>query len=553
MSTSVTDRTTTEPTPDQVADPDPLLLADRLRGQLDRMRARIARFILSLPRHRALVAAATGLIWAVVSVVRMLWPVPVGLGDAGDGERLLCQLGATPPPQVMGFSNGYLNLAWQAHRYYGEACGVPTTGESYSSSQLILLRFAAWVGSLLGLHSAIDFRVLAVLCAMLVGLGVALLVLALPPSLSLPKRVLVASVAGLVMDDSGLARFYASPYSEPAALLGVFLLCPALLWLLRQRLFTWVRLLAVAGLGAFAILSKTQMFSLLPALVVVLLLRPSLPARWHIGMPRRRARPGPVRRARSIHWLWIRTPALVLVAGLSVTAFLNMANQPKRYSEINAYSQIFSTMLPMSPDPVNDLRWFGLDPSLARGSGTDIYSLNTVAYEPSYQEHFTASVSEGKIAMFYLSQPGRLVKLVDAGLRGMAGYDTEAYMANYPAGSGLPAYAQESRIAVFAGLSSVYRAMPWLLVPQWLLLLVVFLVVTRRWRGTVGRQSVGIVGLFLVAGLSAQFWAVMMSDGENEIFKHMVVVDQMMFLALTMLLAAVLQRTKNNVYVDPQE
>ncbi len=553
MSTSVTDRTTTEPTPDHVADPDPLLLVDWLRGRLDRMRAGKARLVLSLPRHRSLVAAITGLCWAAVSVARMLWPVPVGLGDAGDGARLLCQIGATPPAESMGFSNKYLNLAWAAHHYYGETCGVPSTGETYWSSQLILLRLSGWLGSLLGLHSAIDFRILAVLCSTLVGLGVMLLVLTLPFSLSLPQRVLVASVAGLVMVDSGIARFYASPYSEPAALLGVFLLCPALLWLLRQRRFTWGPLLAVSGLGAFAILAKTQMLSLLPALVTVLLLRPSLPPRWHIGIGRRRARRGPVRRARSVHWLWVRTPALILVTGLSVVAVANMANQPKRYSEINAYSQIFSTMLPMSPDPANDLRWFGLDPSLARGSGTDIYSLDTVAYDPDYQQHFTESVSEARIAMFYLSQPGRLVKLVGAGLHGMVGYDTETYMANYPADSGFAPYAQESRFAVFAGLSSVYRAMPWLLVPQWLLLLVVFLVVTRRWRGTAGRQSIGIVGLFLLAGLSVQFWAVMMSDGENEIFKHMVVTDQMMFLALPVLLAAVLQRKKNNVYLDPAE
>src|SRR5205807_3624971 len=177
------------------------------------------------------------------------------------------------------------------------------------------------------------------------------------------------------------------------------------------------------------------------------------------------------------------------------------------------------------------------DPALARGSGTDIYSPGTVAYDPAYQARFTTSVSEGRIVMFYLAQPGRLIKLVDAGLHGMAGYDTETYMANYPAGSGFPPYAKENRIAVFAWLAGIYRVMPWLLVIQWVLSLAVFVVTARRWRGTVGRQSIGVLGQFLLAALSVQFWAVMMSDGENEIFKHMAVADQMMFLTLPVLLA----------------
>jgi hypothetical protein len=536
---------------DQHAAPDSRLV--RWLGQRrDRARAAVIRLLLALPRHRALVATLTGACWAIVSLVRMLWPVPVGLGDAGDGERLLCQIGATPPVESMGASTGYLPLTWSAHGYYGETCGVPTTGETYWSSQLILLRISTWLGGLLGLPGGIDFRVLSVLCSLLVGLGVGLMVLALPASLSMPKRVLVAGVAGLLMVDSGIARFYASPYSEPAALLGVFLLCPALLWLLGQRRFTWGALVAVAGVGAFTVLAKTQMISLLPPLVAVLLLRPSLPSRWHAGVGRR-ARRGPVRRSRLLHWIWLRTPALLLAGAVSAACLGTMAHQPKRYAEITSYDQVFGTILPNSPDPDSDLRWFGLDPSLARASGTNIYSPNTAAYDPAYQGHFVESVSEGRIALFYLSQPGRLIKLGDVGMRGMAGYDTETYMANYPAGSGMPPYAKESRIAVFAGLSSVYRAAPWLFGVQWLLLVVVFIMVARRWRRARHRQSIGVLGLFLLTGLSIQFWAVLMSDGENELMKHLVVVDLMMFLSLIMLLAVGLQRKPNTVVVTRQE
>ncbi|WP_199429558.1 glycan biosynthesis hexose transferase WsfD [Qaidamihabitans albus] len=513
-------------------------------------RETITRMVRWMTRHRAWTAAAIGGLWATIAVVRMLWPVPVGLADAGDGHHLMCQVGAAPVEPNMGGSSGYLHLHWPSHRYYGETCGVPSTGETYWSSQLILLRFTGWFGSMLGLPAGVDLRVLAVLCALLVGVGVGLLVLVLPPSLSPFKRILVAGLAGLVMVDSGIARFYASSYSEPAALLGLFLLCPALLWLLSRRRYTWGALLAVTGVGAFAVLAKTQMIVLLPALIVVLLLRPSLPEHWHATSPLKPVRGNrTLRRSRATHWLWVRAPALALIAALTVVGCANVAGQPKRYAEIHSYSQIFTTMLPMSPDPESDLRWFGLDPSLARGAGTNIYSPDTVAYDPAYAG-FTEAVTDAKVAMFYLSHPGRLVKLLDTGLTGMAGYGTETYMANYPEDAGKPPYAKESRVAVISWFAGAYRAIPWFFVLQWLLVLAVSVSVVRRYRRSPRRQSIGVLGLFLLGSMTAQFWAVMMSDGKNEMFKHMMPADLLMFLTLPLLLAAWYQRRRNIADTD---
>jgi hypothetical protein len=512
---------------------------DRLLALATLLRERHTRFVLVIARRRRTTAAIVGTLWALVALARMLWPGPVGLADAGDGQRVMCQAGATSPDPTMGSSGGYLELWWPAHRFYGEACGVPTTGETYRSSQLVLLRFASWLGSLAGLAPGIDLRVLAVLCSLLVGLGVGLLVLALPPSLSWPKRVVLASIVGLIMLDSGIARFYASPYTEAAAVLGLLLLCPALLWLLRQRRYTWGAMLAVAGAGTFALLAKTQMVSILPALVVVLLLRPSLPE--HLRAGSRLAR-STMRRSWLRRWLWVRLPALVLIAAIAAIAVGTLKSQPKRYAEINAYSQVFTTMLPLSPNPESDLRWFGLDPTLARGAGTNIYSPDTVAYDPAYAD-FVDAVTPGKVVMFYLSQPGRLVKLADAGMAGMAGYGTEAYMANYPESAGEPPFARESRIAVVSWVLSAYRAVPWLFALQWLVVLVVCVRLVRRWRGArPGRSAVARLGLFLLGALSVQFWAIMMTEGNNEIFKHMIPVDLMMFLTVPVLLACWLQR-----------
>jgi hypothetical protein len=155
------------------------------------------------------------------------------------------------------------------------------------------------------------------------------------------------------------------------------------------------------------------------------------------------------------------------------------------------------------------------------------------------------------VVLFYLSQPGRLVKLADQGMRGMAGYGTEHYMASYPSTAGTPPYAQEHRLNVVFWLSWLYRSWPWLYALQWVLVAGVSITVLRWNRTALRRRSVGVLALFLLGGASLQFWAVMMSDGKNEIFKHMVSVDQMMFLSLVVVFVAWRQRRLTVVGVDP--
>lgn len=478
-----------------------------------------------LRRHTTAAALLTGLVWGVVAAVRMLWPPAAGLADSGDGLRLMCQLGVAPGGQGTASPGAFWAPFWPDHRYFGEACGVPGTGETYTSSELILLRAAEWLGVLFGPSGGLDLRFLALLCAVLVGAGVALWMLALPSSVSMPARLLIACVVGLIMVDSGIARFYASPYSEPAALLGVMLLCPALLWLLRQRRYTWGALVAVAGLGAFAMLAKTQMVSVLPVLCVVLLLRPSMPARWR----------------GTGSWWRVRLPALGLVGALVVLATVYLANQPKRYTEVGAYGELFDMILPLSQDPAGDLAWFDLDPSLAAGSGTTINSPDSVVYEPSYAG-FADRVTPARIGLFYLTHPGRLGRLMDTGMRGMASYDTETYLASYSADSGMPAFTTDSRVPVVSWVFSIYRDVPALVMLHWLAMLALFLYATFGARGTGGHRPLGLLGLAIVAMLTTQFWTVLLTGGAHEISMNMVVTDLLLFMTVPVAIGVLAHR-----------
>lgn len=493
-----------------------------------RGRGAVRRMLLWMARNRTRTALVTGGVWAFLAVVRMTWPTPIGLADVGDGQPLMCQLGAAQGHVES--PGAFWQPFWPAHRYYGEACGVPGTGETYWSSQLVLLRITAWLGSALSLPAGVDLRVLGVLCAVLVGLGVALWMLAMPASVPTHARLAVASVVGLIMIDSGIARFYASPYPEPAALLGIMLLCPAMLWLFRQRRYTWGALLAVAGVGAFTMLSKTQMIGLWPVLCVVLLLRPSSPPRWrhaHRGM-----------------WLR-RLPALALVAALSVVAVAHLANQPRRSAEVGAYGELFGMILPLSENPVADLAWFDLDPALVTGSGTNISSPDSVAYEPSYAG-FTDKVTPARVVLFYLTHPGRLGKLADTGMQGMAAYNTETYMASHPAGAGVPPFTTDSRVTVSSWLFSIYEDIPGLVMLHWLAMLGLFLYLVLRRRGTSGRRALALLGLTVMATLTVQFWTVLLTGGTHEISRNMVIADLLLLLTVPVALAVVVRRRSRN-------
>src|SRR5262249_12978174 len=80
------------------------------------------------------------------------------------------------------------------------------------------LWIAKQLTGLFGAPGSLDLRVLGILFAVAVGAAVGWTARELPG----PRwtRVLIASAIGLVADDSTIAPYFISPFSEPAALLG---------------------------------------------------------------------------------------------------------------------------------------------------------------------------------------------------------------------------------------------------------------------------------------------------------------------------------------------
>jgi hypothetical protein len=480
-------------------------------------------------------AALTGGAWVLIELYRLFVGGAIGMGDQGDGRRLMCQLGVRSSVPFNASTSAYVYPTWVAHKWYGEACSADGAGGVFRSSELWLLSLAKHLTGPLGLPGALDLRALGVICSVLVGLVVASLVIVLPGPLWI--RVVVASLVGLLASDSAVAQFFISPYSEPAELLGTFALCAALLALWRHGHTTWPSLALVGFLGAFVIGAKTQAVALLPALVVALLWLP------HSSTPperalRRRSPPRP------LAWALVRVPALVVVAALLAVTGYFLVTAPVGLSQQDVYAEVFGEILIHSPDPAADLRSLGADPSLASAAGSNPESPNAATLRPAYLK-FRHDVTFTKIVEFYLTHPTRLVSVGGDGLKGVDHWRQE-YLGSYQPNSGKPPGAIEDRVGAYGAL--LRKSPEPVLVLLWLATLYVGVRTVRRPRLRPDERAVGRLAVFVAVGAFLEFWGVMISVGFPDVYRHMILTNVLLALGLPLMIACLAVRARASRY-----
>ena len=468
-------------------------------------------------RQVAVTAAVTGLLWTTVLLVRLLAGGAVGMADQGDSRRLLCQLGVRVDAPYQADRAVHLYPTWIAHDWYGEACRADAAGGVYRSSELVLLAIAKQLTPLLGLPGTLDLRALGVVCAVLTGAVVAALVVALPGGLVL--RTAIASLVGLLAADSAVAQWFISPYSEPAALLGLLALCPALLLLWRHGRTTWPTLAAVGFLAAFVLSAKTQTVGLLPALVLAVLWLPHHPGRSGVAA---------------------RLPGLALTVLLTGLSGYFVATSPSGFAEQNVYASVFGTILPQSPDPAGDLRDLGADASLADASGTSPETPGAASQRLEYLE-FREQVGTREVVAFYATHPGRLLATTRAGLRGVSQWRQD-YLGSYLPSSGQPPRAIESRVHVYG---SLFQGAPVAgLLLFWVGTVYLGIRTARERRLLPAERGLGILAVVLAVGAFSHFWTVMLVVGFPDVYRHMVFTNLLLGLGLPLMICCVALRRR---------
>lgn len=496
------------------------------------------------PSHRglAVAAGATGLVWLVFMLVRMFAGGPIGLADQGDGRPLICTFNVAASQPWGTETRAYVEPMYHHEQWWGESCGADGSGEPYNSTERWMLNGAKALTSPLGFPGELDFRALGVLCAALVGLGVAAWVLVLPGRIW--HRVAVASLVALVYADSLIAPWFVSTYSEPAAMVGILFLGPALIWLWRTERTVAPKLVLVAALAMFIAAAKTQAVGIVPAVVLGLLWTRS--SRRDIPLmlaerPDRRARRGARLAAamlrtgtRTLHFARTRGLALCVVAALVFGSVLYVHTQPKRLAMVQKYDAFFGELLPHSPDGRSDLRSFGLPRGMIKASGSNVASANAITRTPSF-DTWNRKVSMPGIWFVYVRDAFRLI---DLGTRGMHAVATGRvnYLGNFTKADG-GAYRHDNRVPIFITLFRISDKFLPLLALLWLLTLGWGWGAAKNRRYSTAEQGIGRFAVVLVFAIATEFWTTALTEGSVEYVKHMILTDLLTALCFPTILA----------------
>jgi hypothetical protein len=455
-------------------------------------------------------------------LVRFLVPTPVGQADNHDGPRVMCDLG------VWAVTHG--SPQWFGYAYFEFAPSAACAHAArYPTSQLVPLEVARVLTWVSGLPGTLNLIALGVLTCVIASLGIASLATGL--RLRPWARLAVAAAAWLIMADVAFFDVYASPFSEPAALIGLLLVAAGVVYLGREWRAT-VFGLALAGSGGFlVILAKEQYLALAAPICLTLVLASATGSRG----PRRFW----TRQARAA----IGVAALLAALAAGYALWDRTSTYATQLHREQAVDVIFQDIVTAHDDHARaDLRALGLPASWARYAGSNAFSRVSVRNDPLYPR-YQARLSDGTIAGFLLTHP-RTVLGVGQRMAIDAQQLRVTYLGNYPPDAGHPPGARESRVAVLTWLMHLLPARLGLLwyVPLWLAMTAIALAALFVPRGPAWRRDGAALVLCMTGCAVAAFIPAAYFDGISTT-RHMVGMNMATALAVPVGIALVISLT----------
>jgi hypothetical protein len=369
-------------------------------------------------------------------LVRFLVPVPVGQADNRDGPRLMCGRGLHLGPVVPSGDPRFFRFAYFAYAPSPSCNKLPT----YPSSELLPLEVARLLTPVLRLPGTLNLIALGLLMCLLTAVGIASLATGL--RLPLWAQLLVAAAVWLIMADAAFFDTDASPFSEPAALVGLLLVAAGIVYLGRGWRETLAGL-ALAGPGGFlAILSKEQYLILAAPICLALVLA---------AADRSSGLDGRLGRFRTRQASAALAVALIL-AVLSGGYLLWDRTSPyaARLHHVQAVDMIFDDIVDGHDNARADLRALGLPASWARYAGDYYWDTTSVRNDPLYQR-YEDRLTDGNITHFLLTHPGRIISIGQQAAV-FAQQFRVTTLGDYPPSAGHPPGTPESRVTVVTWL-----------------------------------------------------------------------------------------------------
>jgi dolichol-phosphate mannosyltransferase len=461
-------------------------------------------------------AAGVGAGSALLLMLRLFVPRPVGVADNYDGVRLMCHLGVDVRlPRNSPRLRDYVYYSY--YHIKGFTCSRHALGwiqlpnVPYRSSQLLVLYAGRVLTRVLGLPGYLDLRAVGIVCCLLIGAAIGMLYRV--ATLRHRYRLLVCAAVVLVVADTVFIDYAVSPFSEIASIIGLLWVTVGVLLLAgpghRRRLAG----IAVTGVsGLFLATAKTQNFPAVLPLAIVLL-APAVP------VPLKRLR-GLDRRLRN------RLTGLVTVTVVAVGAVSVSGNEDARTAQLTAANFVTATLMPTSPYPERDVAAFGGPAWLANYSGVQPWCAPEKLLLSAPYKKFTKGLSHKRVIGFFLHHPTRLLPVLDRA----AGYFYEPrptatlcgtgphgkkfmllpHLANYTHIGHTPRGLLDHRWAPVTNALGLLRGAGFLTLLMLWLLPAVSVTATRRQRAL--RGSGTAVGLLLAVAV-AQFGASAFADG----------------------------------------
>jgi hypothetical protein len=414
----------------------------------------------------------------------------------------MCGLGVGPrvPPG---------NARWFSYAYFEfvpHACAGITP---YPSSQLVPLEAARLLTPLLGLPGTVNLIALGLLSCVIASFGIASLATGL--RLRPWAQLAVAAAVWLIMADAAFFDVYASPFSEPAALIGLLLVAAGVVYLGRSRGATVFGLI-VAGTGGFlAVLAKEQYLILAIPICLTLVLAS---AARGAGRGRRRFRTRQVAAAAAV-------AALLAMTAAAYGLWDTISPLGQRLHQKQAVNMIFEDIVTRHDNARADLRALGLPASWARYAGHSSFSPVSVRRDPRYPR-YAARLSDGNIAHFLLTHPGDIIS-VGQHAAVLAQRFRVTTLGNYAPGAGHPRGATESRVVALSWLVHQLPArlgLLWL-VPAWTAMAAIAIAALTRRRERTWHRDGAVMVLCMTGCAIAAFIPPAYFDGISTT-RHMV-------------------------------
>jgi hypothetical protein len=447
---------------------------------------------------------------AILTYQLFIRPI-IGVADQGDFVRTIGRFGYGPQ------HHGSFKYIYVEPKYVPDPA-YRSPGWEIPNSEYLFTGAALLANKLISRDGALDIRVVGLIHSLAFLAALARLFWVTRRTGS---RVLIWTGAVLAFTDVGYAAYWNSLYTEPASGIFFLLALAEAIDIVRAGKATVGNIARWSLWSALLVLAKTQNAPLG-------LITGSFAFRLALLTPLHRA----------------RIAGILGGCAILACAVFNAAAVPPGPTVANTYNMVFEAILPESNNPAADLQALGLDPQLARYSGTGAWTARTGFAEVALSPAFRA-VTPFSVVRFYLLRPARMWRRLKAVLPKITFLRPEWY-GNYEPSAGLPPAALSHSFNLWSGFHE--HVLP--AFAKWLVFGLIGWPILALWRwlrepDPACRLRIEVWTLAPVSCLAA-LWAAVFGDA-NDLVKHMYLFNLLVDVCLLSALSAAWQMARRSI------